>query len=151
MGSSPYDFLNKGGFQVIGVNPAERAPAPDKSGLLHFSNVRSWMWWMMREALDPNANNGIALPPDKRLIADLTTPRWELRGKTVYVESREDLLRPQRLGRSPDWGTAYVLALIRTPRVSDLVNAPAVPGHAYDPYASIATDNSSTRKSYDPY
>lgn len=151
VGSSPYDFLNRDGEQVIGVNPAESAPEPDKSGLLRFANVRSWMWWRMREALDPNANNGIALPPDKRLINDLTTPRWELRGKTVYVESREDLLKPTRLGRSPDWGTAYVLALIRTPRVSDLQRVAAVPGHDYDPYANLNTDNSSSRKSYDPY
>ena len=151
VGSSPYDFLNRGGFQVIGVNPAERAPEPDKSGLLGFVNVRSWMWWKMREALDPNANNGIALPPDKRLIADLTTPRWELRGKNVYVESREDLLKPTRLGRSPDWGTAYVLAWIRTPRMSDLQVTSPTPAHSYDPYAHLATDNTQTRRDYNPY
>lgn len=138
VGSSVYDHLNPI-VQTIGVNPAETAPGTDKTGLLTFSNVRSWMWWMMREALDPHSNLALALPPDKRLIADLTTPRWALRGKTIYVESREDLLKATRLGRSPDWGSAYVLAWIRTPRKLDLIRGPQVPaGHAHDPYSSAA-------------
>jgi hypothetical protein len=32
----------------------------------------------------------------------------------VRVESREDIIK--RLGRSPDWASAYVLALIDTPK-----------------------------------
>lgn len=148
VGASPYDFLNKATIQVIGVNPAEAAPGTDISGRLTFTNIRSWIWWMMREALDPHSNIALALPPDKRLIADLTTPRWELRGTTIYVESREDLLKPKRLGRSPDWGTAYVLAWIRTPRKADFVRAAQqqVPA-GHDPYAALTL----VQRSYDPY
>lgn len=124
IGASPYDFLVKANQQVIGVNVSEAAKgSSDKSGRLSFFNMRSYLWWRMRELLDPDANNGIALPPDTRLRADLCTPRWELRGKTIYVESREDLLDPKRLGRSPDWASAYILASIETPRVVDLPGA----------------------------
>lgn len=153
VGASPYDFLVKARQQVIGVNPAEAAPGTDKSGRLWFTNIRSWMWWSFREALDPSSNLGVAIPPDKRLIADLTTPRWELRGKTVYVESREDLTRAARLGRSPDWGTAYVLAWIRTPKRFQLaaLGSQIPAGHAHDPYAALSADVMQRSRDYDPY
>ncbi len=147
IGASVYDHL-KANYQVIAINAAEKAPGLDKSGMLTFANVRSWMWWQFREALDPNSNLGIALPPDKRLIADLTTPRFEKRGTAIYVESREDLLKAARLGRSPDWGTATVQAWVRTPRRVDLERMKNPQGQTashHDPYAGMGGG------SYDPY
>lgn len=121
IGASPYDFLVQQGFQTIGIKNATATPGQtDKSGMLVFANLRSMLWWRFRELLDPNANNGIALPPDKRLFEELTMPRWELRGKTIYVESRDDLLDPRRLGRSPDRATAYVMAAIETTKVRQM-------------------------------
>lgn len=118
VGSSPYDFLNQMSVQVYGVNVSEAARGVDNSGRLRFFNLRTELWWRMREALDPSANNGIALPPDKRLLADLCAPKWSVKGKTVYVESRDDI--EKRIKRSPDWASAYVLALIDTPKMADL-------------------------------
>ena len=68
----------------------------------------------MREALDPTNNTGIALPPDPRLLADLTAPTWSMSGATLKVASREDII--EKIGRSPDFGSAYVLALMDTPK-----------------------------------
>jgi hypothetical protein len=135
VGSSPYDFLNEARQQVIGVNVAESAQGTDKSGRLRFKNLRSELWWRMREALDPTNNTGIALPPDPRLLADLCAPTWELSGSTIYVASREDIVA--KIGRSPDFGSAYVLALIDTPKRSQLpgLNKQSA-GRDYDPYAS---------------
>lgn len=151
VGTSPYDFIKQAGPQIMGVNASEAAPGTDKTGTLTFANVRSWMWWSFREALDPNSNLAVALPPDKRLIQDLTTPRWAVRGKTIYVESREDLLKATRLGRSPDWGTAFVQAWIRTPKIADMrALGPQLPsGLAHDPYAHMADMNSGLK--HDPY
>lgn len=132
VGASPYDFLNEAGQQVMGVNVAEGARGVDKSGRLRFFNLRSELWWRMREALDPEANNGIALPPDKQLAADLCAPVWELRGATIKVESRDEIVK--RIGRSPDWASAYILALIDTPKIADLRTHGATRGE-YDPYA----------------
>jgi hypothetical protein len=81
-----------------------------------FANARSYLWWMFREALDPRNNRGVALPPDKQLEIELCMPRCELRVDRVYVEGRDDLLDPRRLRKSPDIASAYVFALIDTPK-----------------------------------
>lgn len=150
VGASPYDFLVNAGFQTIGVNGGEGSNATDKSGRLGFADMVSEIWWKAREALDPDANNGIAIPPEKQLLADLTAPRWTLRGKVIKVEGRKELLNPRRLGRSPDWGSAFCLACMETPRVSDLERRPEVPtGHAHDPYGNL--DAAAHKRSHDPY
>ncbi|MDO4642515.1 MAG: hypothetical protein Q4A74_01590 [Cardiobacteriaceae bacterium] len=134
VGSAVYDFLAETGQQVVGVNVAGKATRKDKSGRLSFRNLRSQAWWMMREALDPDANNGIALPPDKRLLSDLCTPIWKLQGAEVYVESREDIVK--KLGRSPDYASAYCLALMDTPKVAEVLKVFSS-GKMYDPYNNI--------------
>jgi hypothetical protein len=121
---------------VVGVNVAESATGTDKSGRLRFKNLRSELWWRMREALDPANNTGIALPQDSRLLADLCAPTWELSGSTLYVASREQIIA--KIGRSPDYGSAYVLALIDTPkrRALALVLGKDKQRREYDPYAT---------------
>lgn len=118
VGSSPYDFLNAARQHVLGINVAEKADSTDKSGRLRFANLRSQLWWKFREALDPTNNTGIALPPDNRLRADLCAPCWELQGSVIRVESRDEIIG--RIGRSPDWASAYCLALLDTPRLNDV-------------------------------
>ena len=66
VGASPFDFLRESQQQVLGINVAESTNAMDKSGRLRFFDLHSQLWWQLREALDSNANNGIALPPDRR-------------------------------------------------------------------------------------
>jgi hypothetical protein len=114
VGSSPYDFLENAGQHVLGINVSEKSHGRDLSGHLEFFNLRSELWWKFREALDPAQNTGIALPPDTRLKADLCAPKWGLQGAKIRVEGREDILA--RIGRSPDFGSAYIMALIHTPK-----------------------------------
>lgn len=114
VGSSPYDFLSEAGQHVIGVNVANESHATDKSGMLTFFNLRSELWWKMREALDPANNTGICLPRDPRLKLDLCAPKWKLSGRNIKVESRDEIV--SRIGRSPDYASAYILALINTPK-----------------------------------
>jgi len=134
VGASPYDFLKQAQQDVFGVNVAERTDQLDKSGRLGFFNVRSWLWWHFRELLDPNANNGIALPPDRELLLDLTAPKWALSGGKIKVESREDIV--ERIGRSPDWASAYVLAAIETPKRNHVARDGALnaSGVGHDPF-----------------
>lgn len=134
VGSSPYDFLKDLGLQVLGINVAEKSFTKDKSGRLSFKNMRTELWWRMREALDPANNTGIALPPDPELLADLCAPTWRLQGSEIYVESREDIVK--RIGRSPDYASALILANIDTPkttRMRDLIGQRRS-GLGYDPY-----------------
>jgi hypothetical protein len=136
VGASPYDFLRDTNQQVIGVNVSEKATGLDKSGRLQFRNQRSQLWWMMREALDPNANNGICLPQDPKLLADLCAPTWQLTGSLITVASRDDIIA--KIGRSPDYGSAICLALIDTPKRAFLPFASQNVRRNildYDPYA----------------
>lgn len=138
VGASVYDFLVDAQQQAIGVNVAEAATATDRSGRLRFKNLRSQLWWQFREALDPANNTGIALPPDPKLAADLCAPTWSLSGSVIVVASREDIIA--RIGRSPDFGSAYVLALMDTPKTADLRaivgrRTGRAPAQDYDPYA----------------
>lgn len=135
VGSSAYDFLVESKQQTIGVNVAERATTTDKSGRLHFVNLRTQLWWKMREALDPESNNAIALPPDDKLKSDLCAPRWSLTGAKIYVESREEIIK--KIGRSPDDASAVILALIDTPRIDDV--------------RTLNASQRSKRGEYDPY
>lgn len=137
VGASPYDVLVDTNQPVYGVNVSERANSMDKSGRLSFFNLRSQLWWQMREALDPAADNGIALPPDKDLLTELCAPRWELSGMTIKVESRDDIV--ERVGRSPDRASAVALALIDTPKVRDIraMGENDRPSLDYDPYARM--------------
>lgn len=135
VGASPYDFLRQARAQVIGVNVAEKATETDISGRLQFANLRTQLWWKMREALDPANATGIALPPDQRLLADLCAPTWQPRGTTIYVESREEIIK--RIGRSPDYASAVLLALMDTPRISDLPGTHNNPQREHNPFAKL--------------
>lgn len=132
VGASPYDFLMAANQQVIGVNMSEAATGFDKSGRLRFKNMRSMMIWKMREALDPSNNTGITLPPDKRLRTDLTAFTWKPQGPIIYVESRDEVVA--RIGRSPDYGTAYCLALFDTPKYDHVFRTHESKNREYDPY-----------------
>lgn len=133
VGASPYDFLVNANQQTHGVNVSEASNATDKSGRLTFFNLRSELWWKFREWLDPANNTGAQLPPSRQLLQDLCAPRWALSGKTIQVESRDAIVK--RIGRSPDLGSAYILALIDMPKRGALERH--VPGkrREFDPYA----------------
>lgn len=128
VGTSPYDFLNTNSIQTVAVNGASQSLGMDKAGLYGFANIRSEIWWRMREALDPSNPDPIAIPDDAELLADLTAPRFWLIGRGTgsvwQVEPKRGKPRDDgkptglvaRLGRSPDRGDALVYALISTPK-----------------------------------
>ena len=93
---------------------ASADPARDRSGKYALPNIRSAMYWYMREALDPDHGDNLALPPDPELLADLCAPRFEVRASGIVVEAKEKL--KERIGRSPDAGDAVCLAHYRLRR-----------------------------------
>lgn len=111
VGASPYDLL-KERVPTVSIVFGASYDALDVTQSFRFFNVRSALWWRMREALDPNGRRRIALPPDRVLKQELTMPRYELRSGKLFVEDRESIIK--RLKRSPDVATAYILALIET-------------------------------------
>jgi hypothetical protein len=139
VGAQPFGHLMGLQQQVVGVNVGEPAPGADKaSGRLPFFNLRSMLWWRMREALDPAANTGISLPDDQRLLADLCAPKWSIRGQRIMVQGRDEIVA--KIGRSPDFASAYVLALMDTPKAK--LSRAALRGRGgepvdYDPYRGL--------------
>ena len=152
VGAQPYGHLMKHNQQVIGVNVGDPAGGFDQSGTLGYFNLRSEMWWTMREALDPANNTGIVLPPDQRLLADLCAPTWKPHGAKIKVASRDEIVA--LIGRSPDFGSAYVLALMDTPRehvVANLMRG-ANKTRDFDPYDLEGAEQRTDRiADFDPY
>lgn len=107
VGSSPVDQLMNLGLEVLPFNGSEGTDKRDAAGVLGFVNKRSAAWWGLRERLHPQSGQNVALPPDERLIADLSTPKWTTTaGGKIKVETKDEIR--QRLGRSPDDGDAVV-------------------------------------------
>jgi hypothetical protein len=68
--------------------------------------------WRLREALDPDKGEHLALPPDTQLKADLCAPLWKLTAQGIQIELKDEIIK--RIGRSPDRGDAVILAFINT-------------------------------------
>lgn len=108
IGSSAYDSLAAQNLNVVALNFSEATAARDRSGHLKMRNVRAEAYWGMREALDPELGDDLALSPDNELLADLTAPRWKLTTSGILIEEKKVIAG--RLGRSPDCGDAVVMA-----------------------------------------
>jgi hypothetical protein len=110
-GSSAFDDLKYNQLPVVGINSAAsppNAPQFDKSGRFKLRNLRSFMWWRFREALDPESGLDICLPPDHELKRQLCAPRQGLTSTGLLVEEKADI--KDRLGVSPDIADAIVYA-----------------------------------------
>lgn len=109
-GGSIFERLKENGVEVQGHKGMEKSNARTADRKLPFFNKRSEVIWRFREALDPDQPGGspIALPDDRQLVADLTTPSFEVTPRGIKVESKEDVC--ERLGRSTDRGDAVVMA-----------------------------------------
>lgn len=109
-GNSAFDHLKHQNVRIRGVTGSTGSTARTRDRQLGFINKRAETWWKFREALDPSYGNGLALPPDPQLRADLTSPTWKLVPRGVQIESKDEIRK--RLGRSPDRGDAVVLAWV---------------------------------------
>lgn len=108
VGGSPADLARSEGIRINPVIVSQGTHARDRAGLMRMRNVRAWLWWNMRDILDPDRGDDFALPPDPELLADLTSARWKPTTSGVQVELKEEIVK--RIGRSPDAGEACILA-----------------------------------------
>ncbi len=109
VGSSAYDAARgQIGELAVAVNVAEKPVMTDRSGMFSMVNTRAAMYWRLREALDPEKGDGLMLPPDPELLADLCAARFEVRANGIILEPKDNT--KERTGRSPDKGDACALA-----------------------------------------
>lgn len=110
VGASAYDaLLDNYHYNTQAINNSESAgKARDASGQYGFANVRSWSYWTLREALNPESGEEIALPPGRDIRLELCAPRYKVRNGKYVVEPKADIVK--RLGYSPDKADAIVMA-----------------------------------------
>lgn len=87
------------------VSKTDGSVTPDL--VYRYANLRAKMWWEFRLALDPSSGFRICLPPSHRLLTQLTTPHWFVRGKELFVESKDDI-RKRLMGASTDEADAVL-------------------------------------------
>jgi hypothetical protein len=114
-----YEQLRRNNVECRRYKGAEATTRRSRDGQLKFVNKRSAALWLFREALDPGQPGGspIQLPPDPRLVADLTAPTYEITPRGIKAESKEDVCK--RLGRSTDRGDAVMMSWFEGPRMQE--------------------------------
>lgn len=89
------------------ANAVKVASSPtQKTDMGEFKNMRSQLWWAMREWLRTDA--GAMLPPDDMLLEELAIPTYEVIGSRIEV-MRKPIMR-ELLKRSPDRADALCLS-----------------------------------------
>jgi hypothetical protein len=131
IGSSVYDHLKGINIHVVPVNNAEGTDRMDRANIIKMRNVRAADYWEMREALDPDNGDNLALPPDSQLKADLCAPRWSLTAGGILVEDKEQIKK--RIGRSTDDGDACVMANRKTIKKNISIKIPGTSAAARKP------------------
>lgn len=109
IGASVYDaLLENDELSIMAINSGSKGYGKDKSGKFGFTNLRSKMWWMFREALDPEAGLNIALPPSRTLRNELRAPTYSTITGRIQVERKDNIRK--RIGRSTDHADAIIYA-----------------------------------------
>lgn len=109
VGAGVVDRLDEQGYNVTGVNVAEKSDLKTADGFLGFFNSRSAYWWKMREALDPDGEILLELPPNDQLTGDLTAPKYTYTSAgDIRVEGKDEIRK--RLKRSTDHADGVILA-----------------------------------------
>jgi len=118
VGAGVLDRLHEDGYPVTEIVSGGK-PAPregrGRSGRedeFRYKNLRSQMWWVLREALE-ETRVSLAKCCPQQLLEDLCAPRYRIQsGDTVEVEPKRGRTKnwgiQNRLGRSPDDGDAAV-------------------------------------------
>lgn len=139
-GKDSHTHLIENGIHTVGINGAESTdertrPARHENteNTLGFFNYRAELYWRMRESLNPANDEGICLPPDNELKAELCAHRWELRARGIFVLGKEKV--KEILGHSPDKSDAVVMANICTEKRSEMPEGPITMNNSFDPFA----------------
>lgn len=66
-----------------------------------FYNMKAYLYWSIRDWLNPQNKFNAALPPDDELDQELTETKWALKSNgRIYIEEKDKI--KERIKRSPD-------------------------------------------------
>lgn len=109
VGAAPFDLAKQGGLNVRAVIGGSKRGLPDMGSTMRCVNVRSGLWWLLRQVLDPSRGFDVMLPKDNRLRKELISPHYARSMDKIRVEPKEEVKR--RLGHSTDCADAVIMAL----------------------------------------
>lgn len=73
----------------------------DLTGQYNFANMRAYLFWAVRDWLNPDHNTGAMLPPGGSIFEEATEIKWSfLSNGKIIIEPKDDIVA--RLGHSPD-------------------------------------------------
>ena len=112
-GGGVCDMLERNNFNVVRCKGAEGTDQMDRDKVRRFRNKRVMWVWRLREGLDPERGDNIALPPDRELLMELTSFREKAHPDArdvIDIEDNETISK--RIGRSPDkaWSAIFAWA-----------------------------------------
>lgn len=113
IGAGVVDYLRRDNIKVKSISSGDKAEIIPGQKDYTFANLRSQMWWVMRESLMPGSDFPIRIPRNlknrEQLVEDLTAVKFEISSdRKIKIESKKDVKK--RLGRSTDYADAVVYA-----------------------------------------
>lgn len=105
IGSGVAPHMSRAGCHAVGVKVASSPTYKLERG--EFRTLRDQLWWEVREWL--RTDTGAMLPPDERLIEELTIPTYAPDKRSRKITVMEKATMREKLGRSPDRADALCL------------------------------------------
>lgn len=102
-GAGVYSRLEELGYQnAHSCKFSENANGlKDSTGQYEFENMRAYLFWCVRDFLNPALNSDAALPPDDEFLQEATEIKWHFKSNgKIIIEAKDDIKK--RLKRSPD-------------------------------------------------
>lgn len=109
-GGGALSHLKQLGQDAIGVNPSDGSSYVSKKESYDMRNMRAELYWRFHDALDPETGEEVELPPDDEMVEELIAAGFEVTASGLQIEAKKELMKAERLGRSPDKADAILLA-----------------------------------------
>lgn len=111
-GAGVYSRLWEQGVNVQSVKGSRSAKGlSDLTGMRYFINMRAYLYWAIRDALDPGQDGNLALPPIDELTQDLTSIHFIVKSNGKIIMEPKDNIK-KFIGRSPDYGDALACTFL---------------------------------------
>lgn len=106
-GAGVYSRLEEQGFKnAFSCKFSEGANGlRDVTEVYEFANMRAYLFWAIRDWLNPANNTGAALPPIDQMTEELTETKYKFQSNGKIIVEPKDNIKA-RLGRSPDYADA---------------------------------------------
>lgn len=102
-GAGVYSRLQELGYKgaVSAKNSESATGHTDETGVYTFANMRAYLYWCVRDWLNPKNGHDAALPPNDKLMEEATNTHWKFQSNgSIIIEPKDDIKK--RIGRSPD-------------------------------------------------